>query len=552
MSKEFKSKDPKDDQLTLKEGGTCDKRSKGSSKPGKRGNGKQGKSGKRGSSKDKEGDFANPGRGTMSRINDVRWYAKTPQLLRDAASYSFNNALGASLPTYSNSATISGKTVTLKQSRMYIPGIMQLKFFPTIGEATSYQSAINISAQNLYTYIRHANSGRKNYDAPDLMLYLLALDSAYMFWNYGKRAYGEAMKFSQQNYYIPRVELLASGFNNVDVQNHLSDFRLYLNTVCAKLKSFAIPNTMPIFLRHSWMVSNIFKDASVAKAQEYIFTPTLVYRYEELSGKGQLVPMPVGAALTVDNYITLMDSLINSLIYSEDIGTMSGDILKAYGEGNLFKMDYVSEDYTIEAAYNETVLEQIHNASLLYGIRGDFIPANITQTDDGNITQVVNIASPTQATICDTISRPLNIRFDVPTPEDVMESTRLMVIAQWNSTTSKMEYAYGTEIITAADVWSLEYTSSGVKPSTMRLSPFFFKDNSVPGDYIDDATVLQNFDWAPIVPYIEDTVTDTTVVYAISGYAGDLSNYTTLGYNDVLKLHTTAVMSEFDVPSNIG
>lgn len=97
-----------------------------------------------------------------------------PQLVKDVASLSFRTPLGSpsGLPSRSN---------PVGRDRRSIPGIMNLYFVPTIGSSTAGESsAINIAAKNIYSFVRHENSGRINYDAPDLMLYLLALDSAFM------------------------------------------------------------------------------------------------------------------------------------------------------------------------------------------------------------------------------------------------------------------------------------------------------------------------------------------------------------------------------------
>lgn len=93
--------------------------------------------------------------------------------MRDVASLSYNTPLGKAgrLPDRVGP--------TLDQTA--IPGIAAIHYVPTIGTSgTTEASAANIAAKNIYAYVRYANSGARNYEAVDLMMYLMACDSAYM------------------------------------------------------------------------------------------------------------------------------------------------------------------------------------------------------------------------------------------------------------------------------------------------------------------------------------------------------------------------------------
>lgn len=159
-------------------------------------------------------DYASDTKGATKAINDISWYAKTPQLLRDAASLSFNNALGAVVQEFNTQYNVSGEVnVTLASTINRLPGIIRFRYAPVPGVANDYTSPVNLAAQNQYTFIRHANSGAKNYDAPDLMLYFMAINSIYNMINLGKRAYGLAMTYDQRNYYLPKGIVEAAGFD---------------------------------------------------------------------------------------------------------------------------------------------------------------------------------------------------------------------------------------------------------------------------------------------------------------------------------------------------
>lgn len=81
-----------------------------------------------------------------------------------------------------------------------VPGIMTFMYAPSIGVAFSTDSAaINVAAKNIYAYVRFANSGARNYDAPNLMTYLLALDSAYQIYACGVRLYAALIQANASN-----------------------------------------------------------------------------------------------------------------------------------------------------------------------------------------------------------------------------------------------------------------------------------------------------------------------------------------------------------------
>lgn len=114
-------------------------------------------------------------------------------MVKDVASLSFNLPYGtrSGLPSPSN-----------RESRVTtsVPGILTIRFVTSLGVANgSVASAINVAAKNIYSYVRFANSGARNYDSPDLMMYLLAMDSAYMFYAYLTKLYSQVKKGNAHN-----------------------------------------------------------------------------------------------------------------------------------------------------------------------------------------------------------------------------------------------------------------------------------------------------------------------------------------------------------------
>lgn len=306
-----------------------------------------------------------------SKPNDWRWYAQNEQLLKDAASFPYTWPLGTRLNL--------GGDVAVDVNKGSIPGIMAIHTAPSFGWSDQSNSPINVAARNIYSFVRHANSGSSNYDAPDLMLYLMAMDSCYSYIAYLKRIYGVALTFSMTNRYYPQAILNAMGVDFNSIHKSLADFRAYINVLAVKVGSLCVPASMSYFAKHMWMYDGYYLDDDQDKAQTYLFVPDGFFVFGlDSDGAGQLEYTPLGipvgslsptqvgdGLLTLDDLITYGDNMIMPILTSEDMNIMSGDILKAFGAGMLYKVDGISETYTVLPSYDQEVLQQIENLSLI-------------------------------------------------------------------------------------------------------------------------------------------------------------------------------------------
>lgn len=333
---------------------------------------------KRSRDRDVETDFPSNDKNynaQRSTPNDWRWYAQNEALLRDTASFSYNNPVGSRIYLGQNAGIVANSTS--------VPGICAIYTRPAFGNASNNPNApVNIAARNIYSYVRHANAGHTNYDAPDLMLYLLAMDSCYSYLEYLKRVYGVMMTYSYTNRYYPVAMIHAMDVNFDDIQSKLSDFRAYINMFAVKVGSFCVPASMSYMARHMWMYSGYYVDTpDNDKAQTYLYVPEVFYQYGlDTDGAGCLVPldfndMDYSSAIvypsnsadghTLQTLISFGNSLIDPILMSEDMNVMSGDILKAFGPENVYKVASIDEKYTVLPTYSEEVLNQINNATLV-------------------------------------------------------------------------------------------------------------------------------------------------------------------------------------------
>lgn len=95
---------------------------------------------------------------TNNSSNDVKWYAKNPQMLAAAASLPYSNYSGMIMPSLLKGSTF--------------PGV--LAFYYDISLGGDDESAVNQAKESMYSFVVHANSRNQSYDSTDLMILTLA------------------------------------------------------------------------------------------------------------------------------------------------------------------------------------------------------------------------------------------------------------------------------------------------------------------------------------------------------------------------------------------
>ena len=305
-----------------------------------------------------------------SKPNDWRWYAQNEQLLKDSSSFPYSWPLGNKLNLGVNAPEVNKGS---------LPGVMAIWTAPTFGWSDNPNSPVNVAARNIYSFVRHANSGHANYDAPDLMLYMCAMDSIYSYLSFLKRVYGVISTYSYTNRYYPKAVITAMTVDYDDVQRNLADFRGFINSFAVKVGSMCIPASMSYMAKHMWMYSGLYYDSDQDKAQTYLFVPNNLYRYAlDTDGAGMLESFSLAEYYTTigttdhePSYINfeglrkIADDMLNPILRSEDMNIMSGDILKAFGAANIYKVEGIGETYTVLPSYEPEVLDQIQNMSLV-------------------------------------------------------------------------------------------------------------------------------------------------------------------------------------------
>ena len=488
------------------------------------------------------------------------WLDKYPELVKAAGNLSFSQSLGTSLNLFKGVTNTAGKS--WRNSSIFgdtIPGIMKLEFLPSYGYSNDPASPLNVASRAIYSYVRHANSGHTNYEAPDLMIYLMATDSLYMMYTWMARLYGTLNLYASFNRYLGDALIMSMGVDPTDIKDHIPDLRWFINSYAYKLQTLYVPGSMPIYDRHSWMVGGYYSDSEDWKSQTYYFNPSGLYQYTpvRLTTGGSLqfkqlgpIDYTTGTLLTFNAIAAYATSLIEPVITDSDMNIMSGDILKAYGDTGIRKIGMIGEDYIIKPSKDDSVLRQIENSNALGAI--GMANEGIYQTDG----YLVATYRGTGNSPLGELNKVLNSRNNIPTAEEVVDATRLMVmgtataVADTSSMFSNILTLVGTEIIQYFRVY---YTDiNGTIADKTFLKERTFTSALVTGvATLEDVAMFSNFDWHPCLYMLDvETLSDGTkrATRVFDGLFREVNNYTVITYQDLEKIHTTAMLAYFDIP----
>lgn len=474
--------------------------------------------------------------------NDWTWYAYSEQIAKDIASLPYNK-----LPGYSwqfSGRQVSHSTIpTLFTSNTFNQCVMTIDYVPSIGIATKKVDGINMAAQQLYSFVRHANSGSKVYEAPDLMMYILAMRDIYTSWLELKRIIGLSQLFSFENKNLPDLLISAHGVDPIDLRSNLANYRARLNTLAKKINSFAVPKYFKAFDRGDFVSSNVFADSSSIRGQFYFYRKTGYYLWTPTTSES-------GSSLTYkSNQYTLplrfagLEQQINAMLADEDAGIMSGDILKAFGDGNLYALTEISGDYIVNPVFSEDALAQIENSrSLTVTTLASDADFAVTQSNGLIVFQPTWSLSSTDGQYYIIYSDILNSHKDNPDFRDNLDWTRAItideIVTDGDGHSSMQVESCGLELVYNYRLWNWT-TASGSMVATN--STFRNVVYTTPGGtvYANELAKLSQFDWHPFVYVIYKVTTGSSTTYDIEPF-GDIKVATPLSRETIQNLHDSA------------
>lgn len=521
-------------------------------KPKKNGSdGGKGDKGKEG----KEGEYS----GSKCPGNDFAWYNKNPQLLTSAGSIIFSKRYGDLYTSYRYTGT---SKMTVESGNRSVGGVIRARFTEFISAQGSDADPINIAAKNLYTWLRHKNSGAKVYQQSDLIQVLLSSGSVKVAIEFAKKIIRCVASYSPVNRFTMRgvVPYNAAEFTNI-TQN-LANYTARLNLIIAKATSIVIPKDIPVFARWKWLAANVWRDDELSKCSYYSFDPENLWHYDWVNHKCTMV------SIVKPTFKDLLDAIeleIDNLLSYDDYGTISGDILKAYDESGLDVTTGMNLGEVLEAAHDPDAIRQFKNMVVTGNQIGtyelDQNPNNLqllyTKCSDNNLQTalpgkfVFQTSTYEQVPDAGFIYLPkLCVTSDQPSVEECVEQTRLTAVIKTAQTGYPAPIAYldyvGTEIITDCRVYY--YTDQSYL--NMIASPNLETLNFIDGTDPNECYSFMNSRVVDIGvkgdPQFIGVYMDGNDLYVTQYFHGD--NICVLDEQYIQTLHAACVLSEWTMP----
>lgn len=529
---------------TLKEGvANVDRREQGSTrKP---------KSGKQYRGNDKK----NPAAESSGKkfYNNLAWYNKNPELLRSAASLPF--------------ALQPGRVVTLgsigdSTLRFKYPGICVIRFIPGCGASYDVTSPVSIAAKEIYSKVRSKFSGSLDADAPDIMMYLLALDSVYSYIAQLKRIYRCISAYSPENLYFPKALVQAlTGLGNTGFETLVAQkvqFFGYITELVGMTRKFIFPDVFPLFDRHFFMNNDVYLDAPSIKGQIYVFRQTGFWQIKEDSATGselEYATITLNGNDPAGSYFNFGRQLISKLSDWDESYTISGYLMRAYEGAKMVAVTAPEVGEIITPRYEEGFMPQLENLKTICGKFEDgslriyqdpitnavlFKPAVVADGTSQYYSAPADIAS---------VKNLMSLRNVNPAYEEITEASRLMIAYHDKPTSSgALQVICATEIPVSVAYYELSsdggINTPGSPEALQSYIQFDMTDNQSARAETLYAAYQSAFDWHPILPVIEKI--NAAGAHDIKFY-GDLSNVSFVDDIALENLHRVCAYSLFDV-----
>lgn len=478
--------------------------------------------------------------------NDLTWYAPNEQIARDLGNVPYSGFNGAEY-TFTNRSLKEMKTGPITNPRAKarnispvvtatIPGVFVYKYIPNLGRSGA-TSAVNIAAKAVYSWVRHANSGRANYESVDLMLYIGAMDSIYLRVHELKRVFRLVQTYVMRNRDIPKNILLALGVDIQDTIQNLAAYRARFNVLISKINTLAVPNTFKLFDRRALLGSIVLTDDKDRPTQLIVPKTDGFYNYSATAYNtgGALVwadtlhltqdtaaitddPEVVlsGMRFSVGNLLNQLDNAISILLADEDINIMSGDIIKAYGS-ELYKLPLLAEEEIQEFTYDVDLLQQFKN-SVCVEVPG----ATINQTSNA-------------------------FRFRLPTDKEHMDWTGTLPVIGQVGNNLVFDMMIGNDAINTdpnTDDKKRVALAASMATATMSLQ------NIIIDSYVDEFDPKMTLEWTRLVSFVNDNgvVIAGTEIGIGWLYRTNFTEITTTNGESVENLLVTAQWFQFGAP----
>lgn len=509
-----------------------------------------------------------------SKFNDISWYALNPELLKNAANIAFGNPAGTKL-IGTTTVIKDAKTTMTKDQLDTVAGIAVQLMFPAIGDCSPDRNVPDIAAKSLYSWVRHQNSGHANYESSDMMCYFLAMREIYSILGFLIRLYGSVNLYDATNRYLPKALIEANGVDAEDLRNNRADFLFFINSMIEKVNSLCVPKDLPLFSKAFWIYSQVYAEEKYGKSQLYMYVPACFKKYtatkvstgsalvtawynkyyfkdstlNSINNQGESIRL-----VTFYELQSVVNQMLDELLADEDIGIISGDVLKAFKRENLFLLSPLNADFILTPIRDSFVVQQMHNTTPVN--IDQKVTTNIDDPRPGDIVQGDNVIM--QVIPIRDQSTPklynyglVDIDSEVPTPEEVVEATQHTVIVGEVNATLAHNY-FDTVLGWGNSRYVVKYNSDYICCGFVVISGLnglSAKWNTHRFDILDYLPLEEcPFTFTPVAKKIEVGSAEPYTIISVQ-VVNVKFNYTIASDNVIANMHYASVLSLFAIPA---
>lgn len=318
---------------------------------------------------------------------DWEWYALSEEIAKQLGGFSYSDLSGVAkfVPFISNSQQQPQEFQWISET------VMRIGYIPAQFTSGDSVSAISKAATQLYVFLRHVNSGARNYEQADLMMVILAMRDIYREFLEIKRAIGVAKYFNYFNRAVPECLQTALRIDFTDLIQNIAQYTGTLNILANDINSVAIPKYFKAFERQALISSVVFADSDSMRGQFFVYDADGYYTYSATTseqGTELIFKQKSANAETIATRLARLNSMLEAVLADTDANTITGDVLHAFKDSEVYVLTQIPADYMVTPVFNENLLAQVENAIALsfYGVTAADLAA-ATAAGTLNVTQ---------------------------------------------------------------------------------------------------------------------------------------------------------------------
>lgn len=510
---------------------------------------KSGKDSREGSKPDKDKNNEANKNKDASMYQDPFWYAKDDIAVKDMASFPWLEIVGSRIP---------GTT------RDTIPAMLRMGYRHAL--TTNADISANLlndsgnyitrSSRAFYNYVVQGFSASVPFEAPDLTMAEIAAASLRAKMLEGRRAYTVLSYYLMTNKYYAKGIMNALGFDYDNFVQNKAEFRTQYNLrVSAINQTLVIPQKFFLSDRWDFIASYLFTDTtspSYSSMLAYVNEATLEFNATEAKYGSCLkwkTHTPT-TLYTVNSFFAEIDALLDAL-NDDDIRSMFAAMLRVYNEGDLKKMEAITEESPeLPLFKNDIINAAVHNMHWLPTVTSDryaFTPGAmmlesgtdrydipVYQDASGNILCCNTITTSNSVGKSGSDDIIIDIYDTMVDPGNVLDITATMQVVKDISAT---KYVFARcELYTHLYVYGDFETAGGATPVLNAVDP------SWNGTTYWPVIGLTHVDSFPLLPYVSGST--------IYGYLGEIDRYTSIKADVLRKLHDRCGYTLLMMPEN--